>query len=138
MTLCYFQMYSKVIPLYIYTCKYIHIHISQILLNHSLLQDIVYGTLCSNRSLLIYFICSSEFANPKLLIYLSPPFPSGNHKFVFYVCEFVSVLLICSFVSFFLDSTYEVSCDICLSLTSLSMITVMSKKPVISVFILIS
>jgi len=132
-------MYSKVIPLYIYTCKCIHIHISQILLNHSLLQDIVYGTLCSNRSFLfIYLICSSEFANPKLLISLSPPFPLGNHKFVFYVCEFVSVLLICSFVSFFLDSTYEVSWDICLSLTSLSMITVMSKKPVISVFILIS
>ena len=32
-------------------------------------------------------------ANPKLLIYPSPNrFPFGNHKFVFYVCEPVSVL----------------------------------------------
>ena len=33
--------------------------------------------------------------NPKLLVYLplaTPAGPSGNHKFVFYVCESVSVL----------------------------------------------
>ena len=39
--------------------------------------------------------------NPKLLIYPSPPFPFGNHKFVFYDCDSLSVLEISSFVSFF-------------------------------------
>ena len=34
------------------------------------------------------------YVNPKPLIYpsLSPTFPFGNHKFVFYVCESISVL----------------------------------------------
>ena len=35
------------------------------------------------------------YANPKLLIDPSPTFPFGSHKFVFYVCEFISVLKIC-------------------------------------------
>ena len=44
----------------------------------------------------------------KFLIYLCPTSLSilfGNHKFVFKVCESISVLLINSFVSLFLDST---------------------------------
>ena len=36
-----------------------------------------------------------------------PPFPAGNHKFVFYICDSISVLYISSFVSFFLDLTYK-------------------------------
>ena len=39
--------------------------------------------------------------NHKLLIYPSPPFPFGNQKFVFYVYESISVLLISSFVTVF-------------------------------------
>ena len=51
--------------------------------------------------MVIYFIGSSVYVNPKLLIYFSLPFPFDNHKFVFSDCESVSVLFICSFVSFF-------------------------------------
>ena len=35
----------------------------------------------------IYFIYRSVSVNPEFPIYPSPPFPFGNHKFVFYVCE---------------------------------------------------
>ena len=50
--------------------------------------------LYSRSSLVINFIYSSVYMLfPKFLIYLSsPPFPFGNHKFVFDVCETVSVL----------------------------------------------
>ena len=34
--------------------------------------------------------CVSTY--PKLLLYPSPTFPFGNHKFVFYVCQSISVL----------------------------------------------
>ena len=45
------------------------------------------------RSLLIIcFIYSSVYINPKLLIYPSPPFPFGNHKFDFYVSDSISVV----------------------------------------------
>ena len=38
----------------------------------------------------VYFIYSSCVSvNPKLLIYPSPTFPIDNHKFVFYVCNYV-------------------------------------------------
>ena len=47
-------------------------------------------------------------ANPKPLIYsFLFPLPFGNHKFVYYVYESVSVLQISSFVSFFLDLIYK-------------------------------
>ena len=47
-----------------------------------------------SKFLFIYFIYSSELSvNPILLIYPShSPFPFGSPKFVFYVCESVSVL----------------------------------------------
>ena len=65
---------------YIYThiCVYIYIHIYMPY---------------SRSSLVINFIYSSVYMLfPKFLIYLSsPPFPFGNHKFVFEVCETVSV-----------------------------------------------
>ena len=49
------------------------------LYNKSLLMSILY---------IVYI-----YVNPRLLIYLSPPpFPFGNHKFVFTVCESISVL----------------------------------------------
>ena len=51
-------------------------------------------------------IWSWVYINPVFLIY-SSPFPFGSHRFVFYVCESVSVLYISSFVSFCLDSMYK-------------------------------
>ena len=66
----------------------------QILFSYSLLQNIEYSSLCYTvdpRSLSI--LCMwCVYANPNFLIYPSPPFPFGNHKFVFYVCGPISVL----------------------------------------------
>ena len=101
---------------YIYTyiwiciCTHIHIykHTKKIVFPYRSLQDIEYSSLCYTVgpcwfSYVWYCVC----VNPKLLIYLSPLFPFGNHKFVFYIYGSISVLYISLFVSFFLDSTYE-------------------------------
>ena len=75
-----------------------------------------------NRPSLFWCVC----INPKLLISPPPPFPIGNHKFVFYVCESLSVLEISSFVSLFFFLQISHISDIYRSLsgwlTSLSMI----------------
>ena len=81
----------------------------QILFPIRLLQNIKQSSLCSTVGpcwlsilyivyLYIYmcvcvcvYIYIYIYINPKLLIY-SPPFPFGNHKFVFYICESISVL----------------------------------------------
>ena len=42
---------------------------------------------------MIYFIYGKcIYVNPKLLIFLFSPFPFGHHKFIFEVCESISVL----------------------------------------------
>ena len=58
---------------------------------------------------------SSLSVNPKFQIILSPTFPLGNQKFVFYVCESISVL---EMSPLFLDSMHKWY-DICLSLYDL-------------------
>ena len=75
-----------------------HIHVSilfQILFPFSLLQNIEQSFLCYTVGPCWLFIlniavciCQSQTPNYPS----SPPFPPGNHKFVFYVCESVSVL----------------------------------------------
>ena len=41
-------------------------------------------------------------------LFIPPPlFPLGNHKFVFYICDSISVLKIGSFVQFVLDFIYK-------------------------------
>jgi len=53
----------------------------------------VLNTRTPGKSLIIYFKYSSTYVNPQLPIYFSPsPFPFGNHKFVLYVYESVSIL----------------------------------------------
>ena len=53
-----------------------------------------------------------------------PSLPPGNHKFVFYICNSISVLQISSFVPLFLDSTYKqchmVFVFLCLTLLSMT------------------
>ena len=82
---CSFQVYSKVIQLYIL--------FFQILFHFKLLQSIEYNSLCCSIGLyglsVLYTVVS---VNPMFLIYILLPFPFDNHKFVFYVCESVSVL----------------------------------------------
>ena len=47
----------------------------------------------------------------------SLPFPFGNHKFVFYVCEFISVLSISSFVLSHMKIPHVLSHDMCYHMT---------------------
>ena len=54
---------------------------------------VAFPVLCSRSLLIIYVIYSSVYMLiPNLIYPSSPPFPFGNHKFVFEVCESVSVL----------------------------------------------
>ena len=68
-----FQVYSKVIQLYIFQ-----------ILFHYRLQDIEYSFLCFIEVLVIYFIYRSMYFTSYLFIPL--PFPIGNYKSVFCVC----------------------------------------------------
>ena len=54
---------------------------------HSFLYSIV-GPCCLSISYII--VCMGQSQTPNLFLYLS--LPCGNHKFVFYVCESVSIL----------------------------------------------
>ena len=56
------------------------------------------AVVCYESLLLISFICSSLYL---LILHSNCPslFLFGNHKFAFYICEYVSVLHIYSFVS---------------------------------------
>ena len=68
--------------------------------------------LYSSSLLIIYFIHSSVYMLIPSSYFNIPPtsFPFGNHTFVFYVFESLSVLKISSFVSFFKDfSTRDMS-----------------------------
>ena len=50
---------------------------------------------CAIQWVLVVYLFYIQYCvsiNPKFLIYPSPPSPFGNHKFVFYACESISVL----------------------------------------------
>ena len=72
---------------------YIYI-LFQVLFHYGLLQEIEQSSLCYTvgpcLSTLYTVVCICESQAPDL--FLPPPFPFGNHKFVFYVCESISVL----------------------------------------------
>ena len=109
--------------IYLCVCVYIYIPF-QILFFYRLLQNID-GSYKIGLSWLfilyiecVYLIPTSQFIpHPHL------PFSFGDHKFVFYVCESLPVLKINSFVSVFRFHKKAISYDICLWLTSFSMIT---------------
>ena len=69
-----------------------------------------FPVLCIGRSLLvIYFILLYIYVNPNLPSYPCPAFPSGNHKFVFYICDFYFCFckwFICIIFLLLLVSTY--------------------------------
>ena len=75
----------------------------------------------NSRSLLftILYLVVCIYVNLKFQIYPSPSLPCGNHKFVFYVCGFLSVLEISSFVAFFYNATQKWPHIIFLSLSDL-------------------
>ena len=106
--LCWFQVYSRVIQLYGYVYSFFFRFFS-----HIDYQNIEYcSPVLHSRSLLVIYLVYSSvclYVRPKLLIYsFSPHFPFGNHKFVFDICDFVSVFQISSFISLKkLDSTDE-------------------------------
>ena len=77
----------------------IHIHVSilfQILFPFRLLHNIEQGSLCYTvgpccLSILNIAVCTCQLQIPNLSLPLPLP-PPSNHKFVFYVCESISVL----------------------------------------------
>ena len=84
----------------------IHIHMStlfQIIFQYRSLQSIEQSSLCytvdSYQLFILYIVvCICQSQSPNLCL---PHFPVGNHKFVFYTCDSISVLQISSFVPFF-------------------------------------
>ena len=75
-------------------------------------QNTEYRSLCCTvgPSWHLFYTWQCVCVNPKLLVCPSPPFPSGDCKFVFCVCGSTTFLNINSFVSFFfffLDSTHK-------------------------------
>ena len=76
----------------------------QIICHYRLLEDNGYSFLCCTMYPVAYLFYTQQFVslNPIPLICPFPcPLPFGNHKFVFYIYESVSVLHIQSFVLFF-------------------------------------
>ena len=62
---------------------------------------------CAIQQVLIsylFYIQQCVYFNPNLPIYPSPTLHPGNHKFIFNICNSISVLQISSFVQYFLDS----------------------------------
>ena len=89
---CWFQMHSTMIQLYIH--KYILLFRFIFLIDYyKLLKTVLCYTKCPCG---LAHLCTvvSVYANSKLLSFPSPspPFPFGNHNFVFVVCGFISVL----------------------------------------------
>ena len=94
--LCQFLIYSKVIHI----CIYVFFIFFSIMVYYNTLNIVPCAI---QQDLVVYLFYIQQFvsASPKLLIYSSPPFPFGNHKFVFSVCESISVSQIGSLVSYF-------------------------------------
>ena len=131
-----FQVYSKVIQLYIYIYIYIYIYthththtyiymyiLFHILFPYRLLLYMEYSSLCYTTELCCLSISNTVVSvQPILLIYpTSSPVPFDNYRFI--MSESTSVnKFICFLYFFFGFHVHVVSCGIHLSLTSLSMI----------------
>ena len=76
-------------------CVYIYICSLKILSHYRLSQDIEYSSLCytADPCKTTYFIYSSMYMLvPNFKFSSASTIPFGNHKFVFYDCEYISVL----------------------------------------------
>ena len=94
----------------IYTHTYIHI-IFQILFHYRLLQGIAYNCLCYTQAIVLavylFYIEWYVSVNLKLLIYPSPASPSVTVSLISLCVSLFLFYFTSSFVSFFLDSTYQ-------------------------------
>ena len=93
--LCQFQVYSKVSQLYIYIyplfCRFY---------SHVVHYRVLNRVPCTIQQVLIsylFYIQQCVYVNPNLPIYPSPTFHLGNHKFVFYSCDSISILCFVAF-----------------------------------------
>ena len=58
---------------------------------------------CAVQQVLISYLFYTQqfvYVNTSLPIHPTPPIPPNNHKFIFYICNSISVLLISSFIAF--------------------------------------
>ena len=91
--LCSFQLYNKVILLYIYLDMYISVysfHFFSIIVYYKILN--IVPCAYSKSWLFIYFIYSTGHLLILYSKFIPPYFLFGNCKFVFYVCESISGL----------------------------------------------
>ena len=76
----------------------IHIHMSTLLdsipIQVSTKHRIEFPVLYSRFLLIIFYIQYCVYVNPKLLIYSCARFPFGNHKFVFYICGSIVIVVL--------------------------------------------
>ena len=104
--LCQFHVYSKVIHLHIYIYPLFFLKMPFL---YRTLQSFEQSSLCymagSYKLSILYivmYIC--QLQSPSLPL---PSLSSGNCKFVFYICDSISVLQINSSVFLFKDSTLK-------------------------------
>ena len=112
--LCYFQVYTKVNQLNIYIYPLFFRFFSHI--GH---YRVLSRVPCAIQQVLIsylFYIQQCVYVNPNLQ-FIPHPLPPGNCKFVFYMCNSISVLQISSLVPFFQTPHISVSYNICLCLT---------------------
>ena len=91
-------IYSKVTQFYICMYSFSGSFPLQVIIRYCILFPVLYTVDCYCLPSFIYQFLS---VNPQLPIYPSSFFPFGDHKFVCYVCESISVLCISSFIYFF-------------------------------------
>ena len=93
-------MYNIMIPYFYRLYSIINYYKIMAVVCYISLLLIYFILVCYVSLLLIYFICSTLYL---LILHSNCPSPLpllfGNHKFVFYICEYVSVLHVYSFVS---------------------------------------
>ena len=103
--LCQFQVYNKVNQLYIYIYPLFFRFFSHI--GH---YTVLSRVPCAIHQVLVSYLSYIQqcvYFNPNLPIYPSPSLPPGVHKFVFYICNSISVLQVSSFAPLVLDLTYK-------------------------------
>ena len=70
--------------------KYIHSFLDSFPIKVIIEYWVEFPVVYSRFILVTYFIYSSVYMSIPITQFI-PPFPSDNHKFVFYICEFISV-----------------------------------------------
>ena len=100
-------MYSKVNQLYIYIYLLFFFYRFFSRIDHYRGLSRVPCTIQQVLISYLFYILQCVYVSPNLPIYPPHPLSSGNHKFVFYICDSYFVNKFICTLFFFLDSTYK-------------------------------